>query len=277
MPRESSPEPFFFGPDEAALFGVYHEARGPNSRGPRMGIVFCQPLAQEYVRAHAALAALASRVARAGFHVLRFDYAGCGDSHGEQCTLGSCERDIALAVKELRQGAAVERVWLFGLRLGASLAATAAELSGADGVVLWEPVVRGESHIQDLRRQQLGWSTAQCEPRGRSSENGEEILGFWLSRALCREIAALDLLALPRPPTQSLLLLTEPRTCPLLDALERNWSRSRQGASLVRRQVPSGEFWRKVENKKGALIPVHALEPIVQSLTQLSVAHEALP
>ena len=50
-------------------------------RGARQSaIVLCQPLGHGYLRAHRAFRNLAVSLASQGFHVLRFDYYGCGDS-----------------------------------------------------------------------------------------------------------------------------------------------------------------------------------------------------
>lgn len=268
MLREAGPEPFFFGADGARLFGIHHEpfARGRNAQ---TGIVICYPIGQEYVRSHAALAALANRLARAGFHVLRFDYTGSGDSEGEECELAACKRDIAAAVDELRQGTGVTRVWLFGLRLGATLAAEAAQAGGVDGVAMWEPVIRGEPHIAELRASQRDWAKSQGESMGRSNEGGEEFLGFWFTRTMCREILAIDMLASARSPAPSLLLLGEPDAhAPAVDALERTWSTLRPRPAVSRMAIASGGFWRKIEDAGGPLIPTHALDQIVECLCQ---------
>ena len=72
--------PFFFGSSEERLLGVHHPPRG---RAPReRGILLCYPLGQEYMRAHRAFRQLGMLMARRGFHVLRFDWFGTGDSAG---------------------------------------------------------------------------------------------------------------------------------------------------------------------------------------------------
>ena len=43
-------EPFFFGPAECALFGVYHPPRV--QRNAAVGVVLCPPWGQEAIRAH---------------------------------------------------------------------------------------------------------------------------------------------------------------------------------------------------------------------------------
>ena len=76
---ELQARPLHFGPVGSPLFGCYHP---PDGAARRSGVVLCYPFGQEYVRAHRAFRLLANRLASVGFHVLRFDYHGCGDSSG---------------------------------------------------------------------------------------------------------------------------------------------------------------------------------------------------
>mgnify|MGYP000938062683 CR=1 FL=1 len=52
---QASPKekPFFFGPADRALFGCFHEPTGAVDRD--LGVVLCNPLGHEAVRAHRAL------------------------------------------------------------------------------------------------------------------------------------------------------------------------------------------------------------------------------
>ena len=114
--------PFYFGLPDKPLFGCYHEPRFGNSR--KCAVVVCQPVGHEYIYSHRALRQLAVRLSDSGFPVLRFDYYGCGDSHGNAEDGEVCQwlEDIANAISEVRYRARVARVCLVGLRIGASLA-----------------------------------------------------------------------------------------------------------------------------------------------------------
>ena len=112
--------PFFFGSSEERLLGVHHPPRG---RVPReVGVLLCYPLGQEYMRAHRAFRQLAMLLARRGFHVLRFDWFGTGDSAGagEEGSIARWLEDARTAIDELKDTAGVTRVSLVGLRLGAA-------------------------------------------------------------------------------------------------------------------------------------------------------------
>src|SRR5262245_3688452 len=95
-------KPFFFGSSAQPLFGVYHPPAG--SAPTREGVVLCGPFGREYLRAHRALRELAHRLAASGFHVLRFDYSGSGDSSGdgEDADAARWVSDIGAAVDEVR-------------------------------------------------------------------------------------------------------------------------------------------------------------------------------
>ena len=102
---------------------------------------------------HGVLRRLALTLAKRGLSVLRFDYFGVGDLAGEsdEIDLDGWRRDIEMAIDELKSMAAVERLTLLGVRLGASLAADVAEArNDVNALVLWDPVIKGKEYLADL-------------------------------------------------------------------------------------------------------------------------------
>ncbi|AOL23388.1 exosortase A system-associated hydrolase 1 [Erythrobacter litoralis] len=82
---------------------------------------------------------LASRIARAGFPVFRFDRRGIGDSEGENRGFRRSARDIAAALEAFRALAPqVDRVIGFG-NCDAASALMLAKGAGLDGLVLSNP------------------------------------------------------------------------------------------------------------------------------------------
>ncbi len=139
----------YFGSVERPLLGLYHP---PEDGGERnAAVLLCPPAPQEYMGSHWALRKLAARLAGAGFHVLRFDYYGTGDSGGDSSagTLEQWREDVTTAMEELRDVAAVRRASVVGFRLGATLAAQTA--IRVRDLVLWEPVVTGAAYLEELR------------------------------------------------------------------------------------------------------------------------------
>lgn len=142
---------FFFGPAERQLFGFYHAPRGAGTGAA----VLCPSWGPEYQYAHRALRVTARRLAENGFHVLRFDYSGVGDSWGDT-TDGDLDRwpdDVALAVHELKAMSNQPRIDLVGLRIGATTAArAAAALSDIRRIVLWDPVLDGAAWTRRFKQ-----------------------------------------------------------------------------------------------------------------------------
>jgi len=161
------------------------------------GVVICQPMGHEYIYCHRALRQLANRLAEVGFPVLRFDFYGSGDSYGdlEDAELSQWQRDVSSAIAELQFRTSVTRICLIGVRLGASLSLiAAAQEDGIDSLVLWDPIVRGESYLEELRLLQK--EALRRRPKSSLRKATEdEVIGFPLSNVLRAEIHRLNLLA----------------------------------------------------------------------------------
>jgi len=161
-------EPFIFRRGDTPLFGMLHRPAGT----PRLGFVTCHPFAEEKLWSHRVFVSTARALAGAGHAVLRFDFTGAGDSGGDtsQSSLELYLQDLAAAVGELaRRVPGLERIGLIGLRLGASVAALLAERAANDEnlarlrsgpLILWDPVVDGEAHFQELLRINLSTQLA---------------------------------------------------------------------------------------------------------------------
>ena len=144
--------PFFFQSGQASLFGVLHEPDQPGALAP---VVFCHPFGEEKLWAHRVYVSMARRLAGLGRAVLRFDCMGIGDSSGrfDESSLSTMLADVDAAVREVRQRTGQTKVALLGLRLGATVAALAAErLDELDRLVLWAPIVDGARYMQELLR-----------------------------------------------------------------------------------------------------------------------------
>jgi alpha/beta superfamily hydrolase len=260
-------EPFYFGPPDQALFGCYHAPQPALARP--CGLVLCNPMGHEYIRAHRALRQLAVRLAKAGFHVLRFDYYGSGDSSGddEQGSLAQWRVDIETAIQELRRRSRVRRIYLAGLRLGASLAALIGEArEDLAGLVLWEPVINGESYIEELagQHQALLWRFAN-QPKDRPvGSRPTELLGFPLTDTLSAELLALDLLSVQTPRSGKVLLIERE---PSPDAKRLHDHLASLSAQMQHQQIPGPKVWTEDPDK--GLVPHQTLQAIVAWLAEV--------
>jgi exosortase A-associated hydrolase 2 len=105
------------------------------------------------------MAALQARAfAAIGFGVLQIDLFGCGDSSGDfadaRWHTWKCDLAVARTWVEIHVAAPVS---LWGLRLGALLALDFARSSEKmfDQIILWQPVISGESFLTQFLRLQL--------------------------------------------------------------------------------------------------------------------------
>jgi uncharacterized protein len=191
--------PFFFGAAERRLFGIYEPAISGNVG--RRAAILCNPMGAEYFYAHRSIRQLGLRLSNSGFHTLRFDFYGTGDSGGEaaDADLSGWQADIETAIEELNEITGIAKVALIGMRLGGSIAAAAAMRipSALDSLVLWDPIVSGRDYLS-----RLGVKSGATAPI--------EVQGFPLSERMLAELTTFDLRSLnsqDRP--RSLTLITE--------------------------------------------------------------------
>ena len=202
--------PHYFGSSNSPLFGIHHAPR-PHS-GSENAVLICPPIGHEHIRTYWGLRLLAQRFARDGFHVMRFDYTGMGDSAGWIGGVESLERwsdDVRLAAENLLAESGCSNLSIVGLRMGASLASLAASQSQLpiERLILWDPVIDGSRYLQSLEamhEQMLDlWV---CPMETDDDQTGAEILGFFYQRRMLDEINRLDMSSL-RPSCKQLTVL----------------------------------------------------------------------
>jgi len=186
--------PFYFGDGPIRLFGAYHSARGTVARPD--AVVLCHPFGHEYIRAHRTLQTLATQLSDHGYHVLRFDYYGCGDSAGraEDARVAQWISDIGTAIDELKDMSDAARVSLVGVRLGGTLAALVqAGRADVDTLVLWDPVLAGREYLEELTATEGKW--LESRPLMQTPDRQavpEELIGFPVSAALRQDLNEMD-------------------------------------------------------------------------------------
>jgi uncharacterized protein len=145
---------FHFGSRQRRLFGYYEPAQANISKV--RAVLLCHPIDNEQVFAYRTMRQLAARLVRAGFHVLRFDYFGTGDSYGDtgEGDLAGWCGDIETAIEELMDITGATKVNLAGLRVGANLSARVAthRPNEISKLILWEPVAADELAIAGFGR-----------------------------------------------------------------------------------------------------------------------------
>lgn len=196
--------PLYLGSSQRRLFGIYEP---PAVKADRVrAVVLCNPWGAEYIYAHRSLRQLATTLSMCGFHTLRFDFFGTGDSAGEMADgdLAGWESDVESAMEGISDIVGTARVSLIGLRLGATIAAkVAARHAGEiDSLVLWDPIISGDVYLRSLQTTSL--------PTRKGEEDAWEIEGFPMSLRMMHELKAIDLRDLIAEPSgRSLMLITE--------------------------------------------------------------------
>lgn len=239
---------FLFGTKERPLFGYYHEPRV----APRGSVLLCQPWGIEYQYAHRTMRFLAKRLAQSGWHVLRFDYAGTGDSWGDTTAadLPTWLGDVGEAARELRVIAGIQTLGLAGLRLGGTLAAMALDYAGeVDRLVLWDPIVSGPAWVEELGQ------LSPPEPWGSSIHT--ELGRHTVSRAFIQQLSEIEMTHSGVGVDRTLLLWTASQEAP------ETWAR---GVGTELTLLPQPSPWIEDTALGAGQIPIDAVAKIVDWL-----------
>lgn len=254
--------PQFFGNPEEPLYGVYLPPKG----APRdAGVVLCYPFGQEYMRAHRAYRQLALLLTKQGYHVLRFDYRGTGDSGGELENIRASDwiEDVGTAVHELREASGVKSIAVVGLRLGALIAAAAcAPRDDIERLILWDPILEGGEYEREL----LDEIANEKPSEWGGPESGNLVAadgsihfnGFRLTPQFRESIRAQALRDLTFAPSQRILQVVSHET-PGFAQLKTQLANH---PGFRYQLSPAPHDWNYVDNFGGILLP----QPVIQSI-----------
>lgn len=198
--------PLRFCPSDREMLGML---TSPSIGRSTLAVLLCNPFGQEAVRSKAMYRAFAERLMRVGVHALRFDYHGTGDSpgEGEEQGLKDWVRDTRMAREALLRATDASRLQVFGMGLGATIAAhTALDLNPVpERLALWQPVTDGAAYIERMKtvhRQELARGLGEPWPMVRQILRTTEpqapgcLLGFPVGQRLIDDLAALSELPL---------------------------------------------------------------------------------
>jgi uncharacterized protein len=235
------------------LYSVYHEPE--ISTKDKTGVVLCYPFGQEYIRCHKLYLNLANKLAASGFHVLRFDYFGTGDSSGEftAVTIGECLEDIDMAVNELKAACGVSEIILVGVRIGASLSLLYSQNREVEGLVLWNPVIDGNYYLASIKKEYGKWLEGSFTKDKRNNNDNLSIFGFSYSSMLIKGIKGISLSGYYFDSGIPVMLIDD-----------ENKFKTKDKANMTFEYAVNREFWlkRKEENEK-SFVPVHEINKIV--------------
>jgi pimeloyl-ACP methyl ester carboxylesterase len=256
-------KPAFFGSSSRPLFGIHELPQAPEGTLGASGkvVLLCYPGVQEYNMAHWAFRRLSAMLAREGFHVLRFDWSGTGDSWGQtaDATPETWVGDVRDAVQELRDASGASSLAIVGMRLGAAMATIAcADRVVADELVLWEPVVRGRRYIEELEDLDARENTRLLK---RVPARRRELVGFPFPDHLRAAIEHVNLLTSPTPRVKRVGLVVA-RASDEYHEMKENLVRA--GIETRYRVVPEDAAATNAGQREAALLASRSLAAIVE-------------
>lgn len=255
------------------MLGTSH---APQRLRPRSAaVLLCNPLGEEAARAHRIYRVLAQQLERSGFHVLRFDYAGTGDSMGESddVSIAGWIADVGVAAEQLLSTSGAKKLVAIGLRLGGTLAALATSRGGLRlrHLVLWDPVVDGAVYLRELatlHRSYMKLEMGAADWRDRLVVGADgvpaEALGTPIKPALAAELGAIDLAA-EELRTDHVTVIQTSRTGDGGGAAERLRTSSVHWIDL-----PASESWNSDAALNAAVVPMDVIQAIVARVEELS-------
>lgn len=149
----------------------------PRDRPKRTGVVICHSWF-EFKMLQSAEIALARAVALSGFSAIYIQAPGMGDSSGvySDCTVEARVGTALRAAEELLAcGQFPDRVCMFGARMGAAIAARAAqELGPGSSLAMWDPALNSSDYWKQAKR--FGRVVATLGPRTKQFATPDESL-----------------------------------------------------------------------------------------------------
>lgn len=253
--------PTFFQAGERRLYACHHFPPKPATGAE--AVLICNAVAHEYERCHRSLRQLAMQFANAGYHAMRFDYFGTGDSAGEytQVSFNQWRQDVANAIDECKRLSGRERVCIVGMRLGATLAAqAAAERDDVEALVLYAPVTDSRALLSEWEQEQAKHDSKM----GRSPRQGiaGEVLGFPLTDAFRAELNSELVLPAPGASLRQVLMLAENIGGKEVRQLAEIMGNGGASVSVV--SADAATIWRREPSE--AIVPFKLIRHIVKWL-----------
>jgi pimeloyl-ACP methyl ester carboxylesterase len=221
---------------------------------------------------HRAFRQLTSRLTRYGFHVLRFDYYGFGDSYGdsEESNIDQWVDDVNAAIDEVKKISRMHRISLVGLRLGATAAALAASgRKDIDNIVLWEPILVGSKYLDELSVLHENWLSEFIpgKPEKIQDYRSSEILGMPFTPQMKEKLEKINLMKISCRLAENVLILEnsqngigDPDT-----TFFKGW-----GARIDQRTIGKVDAWSGNAGMETVMVPGEVLNLIVSWISEVA-------
>jgi uncharacterized protein len=254
-------EAYYFG-DKEEIFGIYHEPYFEKDK--QIGVVICNPLGQEYIRSHKAIRILAQGLSDSGYHVLRFDYIGTGDSYkyDDDISLKNLLSNVELAITELKDSCGIDKIVVVGLRFGAALATIISQYTLIERIVLWNPVYNGENYLKEISVSYNNWLLGAFAKSKKTPGVSFESHGFAINEKLYSDIKSYKVENIISEYECKILIIHREKT--LNDILNKTFKGTTEYIDSI-----DGEFWIKMEDEiNKSLVPVQEIDAIVNWLNK---------
>ncbi len=233
-------QPLFLPSADRQIFVMHYS---PDDTLRQEVIIICPPAPQEIMRSQASLGQLARRLQEDGFHVVRFDYSGTGDSEGnaDSISLDQWHQDVLSIAGWAKFHLRYQKLSLIGLRLGASMAIRASQHLDIDRLVLWDPVIDGLNYLYAMERSHKKMFELNVieAPFASSRYSPEQCWGFPWTEAWRSELASISQSTLqPKARTIDIILSA---TDPLVRDTCTLWQG--RGISVELQNVGEPLFW----------------------------------
>lgn len=254
-------EAYYFG-DKEEIFGIYHEPDFEKDR--QIGAVICNPLGQEYMRSHKAIRRLAQGLSDSGYHVLRFDYIGTGDSYKyeDEISLKDLLSNVEHSIAELKDSCGIDKIVVVGLRFGAALATIVSQYTLIERMVLWNPVYYGESYLKEISVSYNNWLFGAFAKSKKTPGVSFESHGFTMNKKLYSDIKSYKIENIISEHESKILIVHRENT--LNGMLDKTFKGTTEYIDSI-----DGEFWIKMEDEiNKSLVPVQEINAIVNWLNK---------
>jgi len=232
-------ECFFTCTTKKQLYTAYHPPS--DNVDKNIGIIMCYPFGQEYMRCHKFYFKLAVKLAKNGFHVLRFDYTSSGDSSGqsEDFTLSECLDDLHQIEKDFRSAINPEKIFLFGVRFGGAVSILFSKQADINGLILISPVCKGNAHLAEMKERYSNWLKGAFVNTKFLGKTDSEISGYPMSGDFLKEIRQLDIDCADYYRYNKCLIID--KTSPAFDS---------NSANVKFYEIMNDKFWVKTEDEE---------------------------
>jgi len=262
-------QPLYFGSAERPLFGWLHRSTHDNDHS--MGIVLCNPFGYEAICTHRTIKALAEQAAQRGFPTLRFDYDGTGDSAGcnmDPDRLAAWLASIRIAIDTLKATSGVEQVCLFGIRLGATLAASVAtERDDVDALIAFAPVVNARTYLRELRALELSRPQSAPPPGTSVDPDWQEAAGFATSEQTRASLSTLDLMRLESTPARHAIIFTRDDLPPTMA-----WQQHLLSQGAIAQQLPLQGYVAMMKDAHETTVPLDTIHLALSWLEKINAS-----